>query len=171
MNTSTKLPRLLKEPTGWILIAFSIGFFYAQWPSRSAPIDAPAYYWQQLDGGLKVRWEAEPVFQDSGATQAWGLTLKGMSFMVQTGPLSGDFNELVLAVAAQDRAAVGGAIQDPLTFSGQQAEYAFFDAESRIQSHRWYQQAATWTKVSVLYKPSMASRVARATEFLANTGY
>lgn len=149
MKTSTKLPRLLKEPTGWILIALSIGFFYAQWPSRSAPIDAPAYYWQQLDGGLKVRWEAEPVFQDSGATQAWGLTLKGMSFMVQTGPLSGDFNELVLLVAAQDRAAVGGAIQDPLTFSGPQAEYAFFDAESRIQSHRWYQQEATWIKVSV----------------------
>ncbi|MFT5008672.1 MAG: hypothetical protein ACI868_001367 [Granulosicoccus sp.] len=62
-------------------------------------------------------------------------------------------------------------MQDPLTFSGQQAEYAFFDAESRIQFHRWYQQESTWIKVSVLYKPSMASRVSRATEFLANTGY
>ena len=171
MPANFELPRLLKEPTGWILIVLTLGFFYAQWPSRSQVSVEPDYYWQQLDGGLKIRWEAEPTYQPSGATQAWGLTRKGMSFMVQTGPLNGDFGELILIMAEQDRAAVGGAIQKPLTISDGQAEYAFFDAESRIQAHRWYRLESQWIKISVLYKPSLASRVRRAAEFFANLGY
>ncbi|WP_320823050.1 hypothetical protein [Reinekea sp.] len=171
MTPNFTLPRLLKEPTGWLLIVLTMGFFYAQWPSRTPTRVEPVYYWQQFDGGLKIRWEAEPTYQESGTTQAWGLTRKAMSFMVQTGPLSGDFGELILVMAEQDRAAVGGAIQEPLTISEGQAQYAFFDAESRIQVHRWYRIESQWIKISVLYKPSMASRVTRATAFFANLGY
>ena len=171
MTPNSKLPRLLKEPTGWILILLTMGFFYAQWPSRSSVTVEPVYYWQQLDGGLKIRWESEPTYQAIGATQAWGLTRKGISFMVQTGPLNGDFSELIFVMAEQDRAAVGAAIQEPLTISEGLAEYAFFDAEARIQAHRWYRLESQWIKISVLYKPSLASRARRATEFFANLGY
>jgi hypothetical protein len=163
---SVKLPRLLKEPTGWVILIFVAGFFYVQWPTKVRVPEEPEYYAQTLDNGFSVRWEAQPDLQSEANPQAWGMTRKGMSFLVQVDTLNQPFDALVMAVAEQDKNAVGGAVQEPMALTDKAATYAFFDADSRIQRHQWYQIGDQWVKVSVLYKPSMESRVKRAEAFL-----
>ena len=146
MNTS-RLPRLLKEPTGWVMIVLVIGFFYMQWPTHVRTSEQPSYFVQTLD------------------------TRKGMSFLVQTDTLTEDFAPLVSSFAEHDRSVVGGAVQEPLEIGEDYASYSFFDAENRIQSHRVFLRDNQWIKVSVLYKPSMETRVERAHDFLANAHF
>lgn len=171
MTRSDKLPRILKEPTGWVIIVLVLGFFYVQWPSRSDPPEVIDYVSMTLDNGFTVRWEAEPQQQSASNPEVWGLTRKGMSFLVQTAPLTMDFAEFVTDIAEQDQRTVGGAEQTPMEIGENFASYAYFDAESRVQEHRIYLRDGQWTKVSVLYKPSMDSRVERAADFLANVGF
>jgi len=168
MTTFERLPRILKEPTGWFLIVLVAGFFYVQWPSKAAKVVEQEFYWQTLSTGLKIRWEAEPEQQASQNPEVWGLTRKGMSFLVQTDDLSGSFKQLVTSIAEQDQGAVAGAVQDPLVIRESFASYSFFDAESRIQRHHWYVVDRQWIKVSVLFKPSSEERVKRAEAFLKN---
>ncbi|EAR07840.1 hypothetical protein [Reinekea blandensis] len=163
------VPRLLKEPTGWVVIVMVLGFLYVQWPTRVRTTPEPEYIVQQPVNGFTVQWEAEPEVQSDSNPQAWGLTRKRMSFLVQSDTLDGTFEALVREAAEQDRSTVNGAVQEPLVIGERAARYAFFDAESRVQQHRWYLlDDNRWVKVSVLYKPSMESRVERAGVFLAN---
>lgn len=162
------LPRLLKEPTGWVVIVLVLGFLWAQWPTRSRTVETPQYMTMTPLTGFTVQWEAEPELQSAADPKAWGLSRKGMSFLVQTDELTGSFEALVRQVAEQDQATVGGAVQEPLVIGERAARYAYFDAESRVQQHRWYLIDNHWVKVSVLFKPSMESRVERAAYFLAN---
>lgn len=166
-----KTPRIIKEPTGLILLALIAGFLYVQWPSRVKPVEQPDYIWQTLDSGFRIAWEEAPLLQQESSPEVWGLTRKGMSFLVQTDQLQGSFAELVETIAAQDRQAVGGAVQDPLQLQETFASYSFFDAESRIQAHRWYLQGDQWIKISVLYKPSSETRQQRAAFFLRSAGF
>ncbi|TCS43811.1 hypothetical protein [Reinekea marinisedimentorum] len=166
-----KFPRILKEPTGLILLVMVAGFLYVQWPSRVKPVEEPSYVWQTLDSGFRIAWEESPVLQNDSAPEVWGLTRKGMSFLVQSDQLNGAFTELVARIAEQDRLAVGGAVQAPLQWQESYASYAFFDAESRVQEHRWYLQGDRWIKVSVLYKPSSETRQQRAEAFLHSAGF
>ncbi len=168
MNLISTLPRMLKTPTGWIMTILVLGFFYMQWPTHVRETSEPDYIWQRLDSGLNIRWEGEPQLQSESTPEVWALTRKRMSFMVQTDELTKSFEELVREIAQQDQAAVAGSEQEPLKIGEDWASYAFFDAESRIQRHRWYLIDQQWIKVSVLYKPSMESRVKRANDFLAN---
>jgi hypothetical protein len=168
---SGKFPRILKEPTGLILLALVAGFLYVQWPSRVKPEAEPVYVWQTLNSGFRVAWEETPVLQHESSPEVWGLTRKGMSFLVQTDQLKGSFAELVEAIAEQDRRAVGGAVQEPLILEETYASYAFFDAESRVQEHHWYLKDQQWIKISVLYKPSSEARQQRAYEFLRRAGF
>ena len=161
-----KLPRLVKEPTGWIMLVLVVGFFYMQWPTYQRAEPEITYHQQQLDNGFTVRWEAEPEVQALGSPTAWGLTRKGMSFLLQVGPLNEPFETFVEKFQTQDQKAVGGAQQEPLQFQGNEARYALFDAENRVQVHRVFQHEGQWIKVSVLYKPSMESRVERAADFM-----
>ncbi|WP_196158840.1 hypothetical protein [Reinekea sp. G2M2-21] len=170
MNTS-RLPRLLKEPTGWVMIVLVIGFFYMQWPTHVRTSEQPSYYVQTLNNGFQVEWEQEPQLQSVESPRVWGLTRKGMSFLVQTDTLTEDFAFMVSAFAERDRSTVGGAVQEPLEIGEDYASYSFFDAENRIQSHRVFLRDGQWVKVSVLYKPSMESRVERAHVFLANAHF
>jgi hypothetical protein len=166
MLTFEKLPRILREPTGWIIIVLVLGFFYVQWPTNVRTVEALVPFNQSLGNGFEVVWETEPTLQSENDPRVWGLTRKGMSFLVQTDELEGDFTALVRSVADQDRSAVGGAEQEPLVFGENTASYAYFDAESRIQEHQWFVVDGYWVKVSVLYKPSMESRVKRAQLFM-----
>ncbi len=170
MNTS-RLPRLLKEPTGWVMIVLVIGFFYMQWPTHVRTSEQPSYFVQTLDNGFQVEWEQEPQLQSAESPRVWGLTRKGMSFLVQTDTLTEDFASLVSSFAEHDRSVVGGAVQEPLEIGEDYASYSFFDAENRIQSHRVFLRDNQWIKVSVLYKPSMETRVERAHDFLANAHF
>lgn len=165
---SVKLPRLLKEPTGWVILIFVAGFFYVQWPTKVRVAEEPPFYDQTLPNGLSLRWEVQPELQSEADPKAWGMTRKGMSFLVQVDELAQPFAEMVTAVAEQDRKAVGGAVQDPMEIDETSASYAFFDADARIQRHQWYLIEDQWVKVSVLYKPSMESRVKRAEDFLGS---
>lgn len=163
------VPRLLKEPTGWVVIIMMAGFLYVQWPTRVQTAPALEYVVQHPVDGFTVQWEAEPEVQSTNDPQAWGLTRKGMSFLVQTDALDRPFEALVREAAELDRDTVNGAVQEPLVIGERAARYAYFDAESRVQQHRWYLlDGDRWVKISVLYKPSMESRVERAGDFLAN---
>lgn len=167
MSTFEKLPRVLREPTGWVIIVLVLGFFYVQWPTHVRTVEEPIAFAQSLNNGFQVIWETEPELQSNRNPMVWGLTRKGMSFLVQTDELKDvDFETLVRSVADQDQSAVGGAVQEPLVIDGDTATYAFFDAESRIQEHKWFSADGYWIKVSVLYKPSMESRVTRAEVFM-----
>jgi hypothetical protein len=169
MPTFEKLPRVLREPTGWIIIVLVLGFFYVQWPTNVRTVEDPVPFKQTLDIGFEVIWETEPELQSDSSPLVWGLTRKGMSFLVQTDELTDvDFETLVRSVADQDQSAVGGAEQEPLVLGDNTATYAFFDAESRIQEHKWFAVEGHWIKVSVLYKPSMESRVKRAEAFMSS---
>lgn len=163
-----KLPRLLKEPTGWIVILMVAGFFYMQWPTRVRTVEQPVPFVQTLANGISITWEAEPELIAAEQGKAWAFSRKGMSFLVQTAPLTGNFEQLVKTVAEQDKAAVAGAEQQALIIKDDSASYAFFDAESRIQEHQWHVVNGQWTKISVLYKPSMESRVKRAADFMGS---
>lgn len=168
MSVVEKLPRIFKEPTGWIVILLVAGFFYMQWPTRVRTAPQPEPFVQTLENGFSLTWETQPeALSVEEGTQAWALTRKGMSFLLQTAPLQQDFEQLVKTVADRDQQTVAGAEQEPLIFGENTASYAFFDAESRIQEHRWYLLDEQWIKVSVLYKPSMESRVQRAKDFWA----
>lgn len=171
MKFNPTLPSFLKEPTGWVITLLVLGFMYVQWPTRNPPIPETIYVWQTLDSGFNVAWEAEPLKQHNAHPEVWGLSRKGMSFLVQTDALTGTFNDLVLQVAEQDRATVGGAVQEPMQITATTASYAFFDAESRVQAHRWYLSDNQWIKVSVLYKPSSDTRKERAEVFLTSAGF
>lgn len=162
------LPRILKEPTGWVVIVLVAGFFYVQWPTHGRAPETPQYVTQSPVPGFTVQWEEQPTLESAENPTAWGLNRKGMSFLVQTGELTRPFNELVAEVAQQDKAEVGGAEQEPLVIGDSAARYAWFDAESRVQQHRWYKIDDQWVKISVLYKPSMESRVERAAYFLSH---
>lgn len=163
------VPRLLKEPTGWVVIVMMLGFLYVQWPTRVRTVPEPQYVMQQPVEGFTVQWEAAPELQSQANPQAWGLTRKGMSFLVQTDELDRPFEAMVREAAERDRQTVNGAEQEPLVIGERAARYAYFDAESRVQQHRWYLlDENRWVKISVLYKPSMESRVERAGVFLAN---
>jgi hypothetical protein len=166
MLNTEKLPRVLKEPTGWVIIVLVIGFFYMQWPTRVRTVEEPIAYKQTLANGFSVIWESEPALQQEGELTVWGFSRKAMSFLVQTGKLTGSFETMVTTVSEQDRKTVAGAVQEPLSFGDNQATYAYFDAESRIQEHKWFVIGEQWVKVSVLYKPSMESRVIRAQAFM-----
>lgn len=159
-------PRLIKEPTGWVLIIAVAAFFYVQWPTRAPAPEVIPYETQVLEPGLSIRWESTPIQQSTENPEVWGLTRKGMSFLVQRAPLSQPFEAFVTKVVEQDQKQVGGAVQTPLSFYNNQAYYALFDAESRIQEHRVFAIEGQWVKVSVLYKPSLESRVERAKAFL-----
>ena len=166
MPLINKMPRMLKSPTGWVLLVLLLGFFYMQWPTHVRQSAAIEGYWQTLPSGLMVRWEQQPSLQSANQPTVWGLTRKRMSFLVQTDHLTIPFDKLVHDVAARDQQLVGGAVQEPLRIGPDWASYAFFDAENRIQRHRWFLQNGQWIKVSVLYSPSMESRVERANAFL-----
>ncbi len=168
MSLRDRLPRILKEPTGWLVIVLVAGYLYAQWPTRVKTEPVPKYYWQTLDSGFAVRWESEPTEQADGKIQVWAQRSKGVSFLVQTGELEGDFSQFVNKMAEQDQKEVAGAVQDPMQLGENWARYAFFDAESRVQTHHWYLIDNQWMKVSVLYKPSSEKRVARAEAFLGS---
>lgn len=163
---SNSLPRLLKEPTGWIVIVLVAGFLYVQWPTRVREVPEPVYVEQQLDNGFSIRWEGDPELQSEANPEVWALRQKGVSFLVQTATLNGDFETIVTRASEEDRAMVAGAVQEPLVFGETFASYAFFDAESRVQRHRWYLLDEQWVKVSVLYKPSSDARTDRANAFL-----
>ena len=163
-----KLPRLLKEPTGWIMLILVSGFFYMQWPTHVRSEPEPAYFEQKLANGFHLRWEQEPQLQSAAQPKAWGVTRKGMSFLLQTGQLTEPFEDLVRQFETQDKTAVGGAVQQPLVVDENSASYALFDAESRVQEHKVFQRDGQWIKVSVLYKPSMDSRVQRAADFMGS---
>lgn len=171
MTRLSNLPSILKEPTGLIIIVLVLGFFYVQWPSRVKPTEPIDYVVMTLNSGLTVRWEDEPQQQSAQNPEVWGLTRKGMSFLVQTDTLTGDFSQFVNGFVEQDRKAVGGAEQIPLTIAGNVAHYALFDAESRIQEHKIYLQDGVWTKISVLFKPSLDSRVQRAAAFFETVDF
>jgi hypothetical protein len=160
-----RLPRLLKEPTGWLLIILTAGFFYMQWPTRAPKIDQPDYVTQQVSPNLSVTWEAEPDIT-STEPAVWVLERKRMVFMVQKSPLSKPFEQWVAEMAEQDRKTVGGAVLKPIVMTPTRASYAFYDAEGRTQEHRMYVDGDDWIKVSMLYKPSLDTRVTRAAVFL-----
>ena len=164
--TLDKLPRILKEPTGWIMLILVAGFFYMQWPTHVRTEPEIVYFQQNLSNGFTLRWEQEPQVQTDANPKAWGHTRKGMSFLLQVGLLDEPFDQLIEKLQAQDQQAVGGAQQEPLQINGDEARYALFDAESRVQEHRVFQRDGQWIKVSVLYKPSMESRVKRAADFM-----
>ncbi len=166
-----KLPRILKEPTGWVLMLMVAGFIYVQWPTHVRQTEEISYVWQTLDSGFAVAWEEQPKLQSEAHPQVWGLSRKGMSFLVQTDELDEPFDRLVKKIAEQDRKLVGGAVQMPLVLDEASASYSFFDAESRIQEHHWFLKDNNWVKVSVLYKPSSDTRKARAKAFLDSAGY
>lgn len=174
MTLLNKIPPVLrnisitKEPTAWVVLILFVGFIYAQWPKREPVIDVPVYVEQSLVPGFVIRWEGEPIQERTSDPEVWSFNLKRMTFLVQTDELDRDFAELVTAVAEQDRDAVGGAIQEPLQIEDAYISYSFFDAESRVQSHRWYLHEGNWIKVSILYKPSNKERVKRAAEFFAH---
>lgn len=163
----TQLPRLLREPTGWIVIVLAVLFIYLQWPTRVKTDPVIDYQSQTYLGVINVDWEATPEKVQSEPTEVWALTRKKMSFLVQIGPLLKPFAEQVAQLARQDRATVGGAEQDPLVLENDRARYALFDAEGRVQEHRVFQVEDQWVKVSVLYKPSLDSRVRRAQRFIS----
>ncbi|MEJ2046026.1 MAG: hypothetical protein P8X74_21810 [Reinekea sp.] len=171
MSLSEKMPRMLKTPTGWIMAVLVAGFFYMQWPTHVRQTPEPDYVWQTLDSNLVVRWEAEPEHLSDDTLDAWGLTRKGMSFLVQVGMLNRPFAEFVQDMADQDQKTVNGAVQEPMEMGDDWATYAFFDAESRIQKHQFFVKNGQWIKVSVLYKPSLDSRKQRAADFLANVHF
>ncbi|MFQ3229950.1 hypothetical protein [Reinekea sp.] len=160
-----RLPRLLKEPTGWLLIILTAGFFYMQWPTRAPKIDQPDYVTQQVSTNLSVTWEAQPE-NTSIEPEVWVLERKRMIFMVQKSPLNKPFGQWVEEMAEQDRKTVAGAVLKPIEKSPTRASYAFYDAEGRTQEHRIYLDGSDWIKVSMLYKPSLETRVTRAAVFL-----
>jgi hypothetical protein len=168
MTTLTnRLPRLLKEPTGWVLIVLMAGFFYFQWPTHTRSVEQPRYFTENITPALSVTWEAKPEVSQ-GPPDIWVLERQRMVFMVQKAPLNQPFSQWVEQMAEQDRTTVGGAVQDPLEITENTARYSFFDAENRIQAHRVYLSDNQWVKISVLYKPSMESRKLRANYFLDN---
>lgn len=164
-KAQTRLPRILKEPTGWVMIVLMAGFLYMQWPTHNPKIDQPDYVTQQVSPNLSVTWEAEPEMTSS-EPQAWILERKGMVFMVQKAPLNKPFEQWVEEMSEQDQTTVAGAVQEPLTIDANTASYAFYDAEGRTQEHRIFLEGNEWIKVSMLYKPSLETRVTRAAVFL-----
>jgi hypothetical protein len=165
-KTTKRLPRILKEPTGWVIIVLMVGFLYVQWPTHVREKPQPNYVTQQITPQLSVTWEEAPTVSNIDELEVWTLNRKGMVFMVQKSQLKQPFEQWVPTMAEQDRKTVGGAVQDPLELTENTASYAFFDAENRIQEHRIYLKNNEWVKVSMLYKPSMETRVARAALFL-----
>lgn len=160
-----RLPRLLKEPTGWLLIVLTAGFFYMQWPTRSVKVDQPSYVTQQVSAHLSVQWEETPL-QVATTPSTWVLDRKRMVFMVQTDTLTKPFDQFVTDMMQQDQKVGAGDIKEPLQMTSNTARYTLYDAESRTHEHRLFLDGDQWIKVSMLYKPSMETRVVRAKTFL-----
>lgn len=165
MAVSEKWPRLLREPTGWlVIIGFSL-FIYLQWPTRVKLPEQISYQMHTYADQVLVAWEDTPVQFQAENPEVWTLERRSMKFMVQIAELNTEFSALVQQLAEQDRVQVGGVAELPLTIDGSVAEYAWYDAEGRIQRHVVYHVSGQWVKVSALYKPSLPERVDRATAF------
>ncbi|MBU2864457.1 hypothetical protein KO489_11435 [Reinekea forsetii] len=160
-----RLPRLLKEPTGWVLIVLTAGFFYMQWPTRGVTIEEPTYVTQQISPNLSLQWEDEPD-QVANQPTTWVLDRKRMLFMVQTDTLAKPFDEFVRDLMVQDQQVGASDIKVPLATTEQSASYTLYDAENRTQEHRIFVDGDQWVKISMMYKPSMETRVDRAKIFL-----
>lgn len=169
MNVS--LPRLLKSPTGWAAVLMLLGFLYVQWPTREGRVEEVAYVDQNLEIGVGIRWEDAPAQQQEASPVVWALTRRGMHFLVQYDALQEPFETFVEPFVEQDRAAVNGVVEMPLTYNSNYAEYHINDVENRLQVHRFYQLNGQWLKVSVMYKPSSPARVDRANIFLAGVEF
>lgn len=160
-----KWPRLLREPTGWLVLVGIALFVYLQWPTRVKQPEQIRYQSQTYAERVQVAWEDTPVLYREGNPEVWTLERRSMSFMVQISELTTDFTSFVEALAEQDRAQVGGVEETPLEITEYQAEYAWYDAEGRIQRHVVFRVDDQWVKVSALYKPSLPERVDRAAAF------